>query len=96
MQTDNCTAYGLDKYNCGTYDRHASWFLLSACRAGGKAWKDVLCRSDGYASGVVNWYSRNTWRIFAHELGHNFGAGHTFEDGVRVTGGIYSIFFFLF
>lgn len=29
-----------------------------------------------------------TWLIFAHELGHNFGALHTFQNGVGTTGGI--------
>merc|ERR1740138_986351 len=28
------------------------------------------------------------WATYAHELGHNFGGGHSFEDGQGSTGGI--------
>ena len=28
------------------------------------------------------------WLIFAHELGHNFGGAHSFEDGQGKTGGL--------
>eukprot|EP00928_Gymnodinium_smaydae_P087185 TRINITY_DN714_c0_g2_i13.p1 TRINITY_DN714_c0_g2~~TRINITY_DN714_c0_g2_i13.p1 ORF type:complete len:744 (+),score=41.11 TRINITY_DN714_c0_g2_i13:1344-3575(+) len=28
------------------------------------------------------------WRVFAHELGHNLGAGHSFEEGRSMTGGL--------
>ena len=34
------------------------------------------------------WYTSHTWRIFAHEIGHNFGAHHSFEEGQGTTGRI--------
>jgi hypothetical protein len=37
---------------------------------------------------AVSWYSHDTWKTFAHELGHNFGAHHSFEEGQGRTGGI--------
>jgi hypothetical protein len=37
---------------------------------------------------AVSWYSFNTWKTFAHEVGHNFGGHHSFEDGQGKTGGI--------
>jgi len=30
----------------------------------------------------------NEWLTFAHELGHNLGAHHSFEEGMKTTGGI--------
>merc|ERR1712232_285592 len=32
--------------------------------------------------------SMPNWGIFAHELGHNFGGAHSFEEGQMWTGGI--------
>lgn len=38
--------------------------------------------------GVTSYVGSSTWLIFAHELGHNLGASHTFQNGVSKTGGI--------
>merc|ERR1719382_2010650 len=43
---------------------------------------------NGYANTGVSWYSPRTWTTFAHEVGHNFGADHAFDNGRGVTGGI--------
>jgi len=72
------------------------WHLFDNCYANsgfiGLAWIGVLCYDWGYNTGVT-WLSRGnyaypTWHIMAHELGHNFGAQHSFEQGQGKTGGI--------
>lgn len=62
------------------------WMELSDCfNTGviGVSWIAGLC-SSGYNYGVSN----RDWITFAHELGHAFGATHSFENGVGSTGGI--------
>ncbi|CAK0839376.1 unnamed protein product [Prorocentrum cordatum] len=72
------------------------WHLFDNCYQNsgfiGLAWIGVLCYDWGYNTGVT-WLSRGnyaypTWHIMAHELGHNFGAQHSFEQGQGKTGGI--------
>merc|ERR1712139_477737 len=41
-----------------------------------------------YDTSVVEMHDDNSWLIFAHELGHNFGGEHSFEEGKGTTGGI--------
>jgi hypothetical protein len=52
----------------------------------GLAYVGTLCQTP-LASGV-NTYSATTWKTFAHELGHNFGGNHAFQEGQGRTGGI--------
>merc|ERR1719362_1169580 len=80
----------------------ADWQLLTGCGNGygvvGLAWMGTLCDNRGLNSGVnqlitydgssVSTVGDRTWRIFAHELGHNFAADHSFENGEGRTGGI--------
>ncbi len=43
----------------------------------GLAWVGVICQASSYSYGLTqNVHSSIDYLIFAHELGHNFGAGH--------------------
>ena len=74
-------------------DTNGLWHLLTNNHppAGtvGIAYLRVIC-SYGYGTGVTNyiWYSPGTWEVWAHEIGHNFGGEHAFDEGSGVTGGI--------
>jgi hypothetical protein len=75
----------------------AVWHLFTGCGNSfgviGVAYVGRICA--GYANTGVNmlrnWRGRvveDTWDTFAHELGHNFNARHSFEEGRGTTGGI--------
>jgi len=68
------------------------WHLLDDCFAGsgvvGLAWVGTLCNTRRGSHTGISWWSRRHWLTFAHELGHNFGASHSFEEGQGRTGGI--------
>ncbi len=70
------------------------WHLLTNCWQApgvvGIANINSLCdigRNVGITSRLGS-TGQSTWLIFAHELGHGFGALHTFQNGVGKTGGI--------
>ena len=53
----------------------------------GLAWVGTL-NQPGYKYAVSSSITNDpTWLVFIHELGHNFGMSHTFEDGQGNTGG---------
>jgi hypothetical protein len=60
-----------------------------SCTSGGKAYLGSLCgwQNTGMTCGR-NVAIPRMWIVFAHEVGHNFDAGHTFHEGKGVTGGI--------
>lgn len=66
------------------------WKLLTDCFPPpgtiGIAYVGTLCRN--YGVGVTTWTGDRTWQTDAHEIGHIFGAGHSFEEGQGSTGGI--------
>jgi hypothetical protein len=48
----------------------------------GVAYVGMICRlSHGVSMTGSRWDGRSQWKTFAHEVGHNFGAQHSFEDG---------------
>lgn len=68
----------------------AATHLWSGCNPSGYgtvglAWVGTICRGS-QATGVNAMNAG--WTTFAHELGHNFGADHSFNDGKGKTGGI--------
>ena len=68
------------------------WHLIDSCyRAGnaiGVAFSGVICSTTVNVGMTQAPVRVNNWITFAHEVGHNFGAGHTFEEGQGKTGGI--------
>eukprot|EP00729_Bicosta_minor_P018203 gene18203-15822_t len=77
----------------------ALWHLFDDCfsgstavgATGGLGSMGVLCRQNSGAGLTYNMdrmKARSTWVMFAHEVGHNFGASHSFEEGTGTTGGI--------
>ena len=49
--------------------------------------RSTLCSGVQGTNTAVSYRQDQTWLVFAHELGHNFGAPHSFEEGVGSTGG---------
>jgi hypothetical protein len=77
--------------------KKALWHLFDDCFApsgcgctggtAGLAYLGVLCKNDG-GTGITFNTGGNSWKVLAHEVGHNFGASHSFEEGMKMTGGI--------
>ena len=67
----------------------AIWHQFTNCYPSpgmvGLAYVGALCSS--YGTGVSSWTATH-WLVAAHELGHNMGAQHTFQNGQGTTGGI--------
>jgi len=69
------------------------WHLLAYCTTSetgpiiGLAYVGTLC-SNYFNNALTRYYGSETWSTFAHEVGHNFGATHSFEEGVGQTGGV--------
>jgi hypothetical protein len=67
------------------------WHLMTDCYPPpgvvGLAYVDVLANTVNGA-GWTNYLGTDTWKVFAHEIGHNYGGPHSFENGQGNTGGI--------
>lgn len=79
--------------NDNTIPFFAATHLMTGCGTDygtvGLAYIGAFCTA--YAKGVNEIHdsgSDSTFLIFAHELGHNLGAEHSFENGMGETGGI--------
>lgn len=73
------------------------WHLMTTCFPApgtvGIAYLNAICTArvgSGLSSSLSagNPGSRAIWKVVAHEIGHNFGGGHSFELGQGTTGGI--------
>jgi len=71
----------------------AAWYAFTNC---GKTWGTMgtsyigaLCYfKGGYNVASGKYFHAGAWKTFAHELGHNFKAKHSFVEGKGKTGGI--------
>lgn len=75
----------------GATPAFASAHIFTAC---GDAWGIVglaymgsLCQGK-WATGANKFHTGSPWLTYAHELGHNLDADHTFEEGQGKTGGV--------
>lgn len=71
--------------------RMALSHVFSGCHEprGGNAWLGTVCQRGGYNTGMNKFvHLYNLWMVVTHEIGHNFGARHSFEEGLRKTGGV--------
>jgi len=73
--------------------QQASWHGFVNCGQDhglmGMAYVEVLCwYKNGYNTGANKWQAPTSWFVYAHELGHNFGGKHSFEEGQGKTGGV--------
>merc|ERR1740123_252074 len=77
--------------------RQTVWHLFTGCGNSfgtvGVAYLGQVCESrlNTGVNMLRGWRGRvveDTWGTFAHELGHNFDADHSFEEGQGRTGGI--------
>jgi hypothetical protein len=77
-------------WNANQKNKLGIWHMLTTCwpfGVVGIANIRSICTDGGV--GISNrGGSDTTWYTFAHEVGHNFGAFHTFQNGVGTTGGI--------
>lgn len=73
-------------------DTSGIYHLLTACWPSvgvvGIAYLSTVCANSGSQVSITTDIGRSTWLISMHEIGHNFGASHTFQNGVGKTGGI--------
>ena len=76
--------------------KQALWHHLDDCYGSdggviGLGYVGTMCAKYGYNTAITwktNGLYGRTYKTVAHEIGHNFGAQHSFEEGQGSTGGI--------
>merc|ERR1712139_116546 len=75
----------------GTVPAFAAAHIFTACGpyygTVGLAYLGSMCQGQ-WATGATKFHSTSPWLTYAHELGHNLNADHTFEEGQGSTGGV--------
>ena len=74
-----------------SYKNVGYWHQFTDCKYPGSvlgmAYVDTACTSPNNV-GISKGTYALSWLIFAHEIGHHFGARHTFQNGRGTTGGL--------
>eukprot|EP00405_Crypthecodinium_cohnii_P014121 CAMPEP_0206461844 /NCGR_PEP_ID=MMETSP0324_2-20121206/25611_1 /ASSEMBLY_ACC=CAM_ASM_000836 /TAXON_ID=2866 /ORGANISM="Crypthecodinium cohnii, Strain Seligo" /LENGTH=814 /DNA_ID=CAMNT_0053933859 /DNA_START=213 /DNA_END=2658 /DNA_ORIENTATION=- len=87
LDSDKADTTQLDAFSTASLDELALWHLLEIASTPplggvtGLAWVGGICDWTNEINRGVTWHNTETWITFAHEVGHNFGAGHTFGKG---------------